>query len=495
MKTLFKLSTLVLCVLSISTLKAQNWQVVEPNTVYNYQADSADFITNTIKVDSVGQEEGNTVFYLNRIMTPCDTCSSEHYALSNQAQFLMRKVLKPSDSLFIFKDPNTLVIKPFKHINNTWVSDEDNNISAVITFEGQMQIEALNQMDSVKKIVYSDGKEILLSKNYGIITVLENNTPLYNLVGIENANGRIGEYNPTFHDFFDWKVGDVFQSKSEFNNIGGMGYGKTKFTITSKEVRGDSIIYSVEGWKWRYSVSEDGYIAEDTAMQFTSTSVFVDSIEHFANKTNAQMVDLRTCRDIYTFKDNDIESFSPYYFTRVHLGKNNGRVFKIVDAEFDNVFGFYTPSSDNENIFVPTSEGELGLLSFYRYTEGLGLSSYNLMFFEGSESYAITGKIHQGDTIGHIDSDSYFEELASISENKIAESISIYPNPVKTNELLHIKTQYAITSYSIYNLSGVLLDKGISQNKQIPIKNLKSGVYILELQVNNRTIRKKLLIE
>ena len=104
----------VLLITLISTLgvSAQNWNPINLNSEYNYKIDTAQLITNTIFVDSFSVSGNDSIYYLNRIMTNCDTCSNTSYKLKNQPQFLMRLVIKKTDSLFIFQDSTEFRLNP-----------------------------------------------------------------------------------------------------------------------------------------------------------------------------------------------------------------------------------------------------------------------------------------------------------------------------------------------------------------------------------------------
>ena len=137
---------ILIVLFSVFNATAQNWKPVNQSDKYNYQLSSTDFITNTIKVDSVNVIEGDSILYLNRIVTNCDTCKNNEYnnfALKNQPQFLMRKMIKKSDSLFVFQDTLEYHIKPLSEWGESWVFDARNSIRAIVSYLGQ-QYEFLN---------------------------------------------------------------------------------------------------------------------------------------------------------------------------------------------------------------------------------------------------------------------------------------------------------------------------------------------------------------
>jgi len=68
--------------------------------------------------------------------------------------------------------------------------------------------------------------------------------------------------------------------------------------------------------------------------------------------------------------------------------------------------------------------------------------------------------------------------------------ISIYPNPVKGNQLF-IKTAREEVTFKIYNLSGQLVNFGKVDVKSIDVSNLSSSVYLIELNDGDQTVVKR----
>lgn len=53
---------------------SQNWAPISLNDKYNYQVDSASYISNTIWIDSVNVINSDSVFSLNKIVQDCFEC-------------------------------------------------------------------------------------------------------------------------------------------------------------------------------------------------------------------------------------------------------------------------------------------------------------------------------------------------------------------------------------------------------------------------------------
>lgn len=211
------LSKIFLLMVISSTGFSQSWQPLTIGWKYNYKLDSSAFITNTIWIDSAEFINTDSVFYLNRIVTHCDTCTAalggpnpcdSCYALKNQPQFLQRKVTGLANGIFYFNDTSKIVIASSAALNDTWLFDSINNITAQIISVGTDSV--FGTIDSVKTILLTSGDTIKLSMSYFILQYpdLYGQNSYYHLAGIEGPN--IGEKVPGFWEFFDFNVGDVF---------------------------------------------------------------------------------------------------------------------------------------------------------------------------------------------------------------------------------------------------------------------------------------------
>lgn len=83
--------------------------------------------------------------------------------------------------------------------------------------------------------------------------------------------------------------------------------------------------------------------------------------------------------------------------------------------------------------------------------------------------------------------------------------ISIYPNPIKTNALLHYQLDKAVPSLNVklYNLRGQLLydskysgtaQRGVIDLQNMLAKNYDNGLYLLRMEAGNRTFIQKLIL-
>ena len=89
----------------------------------------------------------------------------------------MRKMVKKSAGLYIFQDTSEFEIKPLLNLGEMWTYDAENNIEAIISFVGETEFFGIS--DSIKNISLSNGKTIVISKNYGILQFPANTENYY----------------------------------------------------------------------------------------------------------------------------------------------------------------------------------------------------------------------------------------------------------------------------------------------------------------------------
>lgn len=81
------------------------------------------------------------------------------------------------------------------------------------------------------------------------------------------------------------------------------------------------------------------------------------------------------------------------------------------------------------------------------------------------------------------------EFITSLSDLKITQKVSIYPNPVHQNLYINIPRNSGIQDYFIYNVTGQLQQKGIlnESHARIPVNQLLTGIYFLK--IGEETVR------
>ena len=75
-------------------------------------------------------------------------------------------------------------------------------------------------------------------------------------------------------------------------------------------------------------------------------------------------------------------------------------------------------------------------------------------------------------------------------------NISVYPNPVKDNLVIHNFSETAVLK--LYDLGGRLVKQHFiwaNTTQEIPVSDLKNGLYLLKIQNEKGVMIKKIVIE
>jgi hypothetical protein len=70
--------------------------------------------------------------------------------------------------------------------------------------------------------------------------------------------------------------------------------------------------------------------------------------------------------------------------------------------------------------------------------------------------------------------------------------LNVYPNPV--DNILNFKSDWEVNTVKIHSAEGRLINIDLNnQNNQIDVSHLQSGIYFVEFEINNKSIRKKII--
>lgn len=154
------------------------------------------------------------------------------------------------------------------------------------------------------------------------------------------------------------------------------------------------------------------------------------------------------------------------------------------------------PADDNDpnqngiyNIGSTTTNGAGALLGTVAY---IGTdTSFDETYVAGSyyKIYAVDKAFNYSSEL------TVADPALSISDNELSNSIKVYPNPAKDYISIQSKN-FKISSVEMYNVIGkrILLNSNLSNNK-LDISSLVSGVYLLKINANDRSLVKKVIIE
>ena len=261
MKKLF----LFLFIISSLSAFSQNWSIINSNERYHYKTRESDFYTNTIQVDSIFYDGTDSVFYLNTICKPCDTCAILGTYIAYQEQCFNKIVRKMSNGNYVFYLPDTFYINANDAIGDTWIYRINASDTIFASISNIDSASVLGIPDSVKSILLSNNDTLLLSKNYGMLQMLElSDTQTFQLIGLQTQH--IGFTLPTWREIYDFNVGDSFYYYSAYAISGEPDNPESyhrhdKIYILSKVETDSSINYDVwyitetvrPSWSWPFN--------------------------------------------------------------------------------------------------------------------------------------------------------------------------------------------------------------------------------------------------
>lgn len=469
MKNLF---TVVLIAIS-AIAGSQNWQPVNPDYTYFYKTTEDEYISNTIFVDSIVDINGQQVYLLNTVMELCDTCENidcytfMDYFLPSGPNFLQKEVHQSGGNKTIFKKRNDFVILHMAGLNQSWLFDTLQNITANIS---QISFDEIfpGTYDSVKNIQLSNSNQIKLTKNYGILEFPDfyytgNN---YFLQGGRTSDSVFGEEVLDYWDIFDFEVGDIF---CKFKWEGGIGDSKppvyntmTKIEILTTEIINNNIVLSrfVKKRKWdSYGSYNNCFEYYDSQTIYNNSSKLYNTLPGMASNDNS--------RKIASLKPNPFDG-------SLSIASVAAEVFKC---------DFY------DNIYYDN----IGTMSMY-YAQGLGKVYHSVGMQGGSFEEQTVGYIRNADTIGEIYPDSIF--LTTSIKEIAADDIHLFPVPAsQTINIILPKYQNECLLELLDMRTRVLLKKTFRQTSEmkLDISNIEKGVYLLKIQFNNQTYLKKII--
>ena len=475
-------------------LFAQNWSPIRVNEKMNYQHSDSGYISHTIWVDSSFSVGGDTIFYLNRIVK--DVPGNPEIALRNQPQFLLETMTKDIFGMYSFINPEHYMIITNGTVGTNWTFDQSNGIGATIS--ELIYEEIFGVMDSVKVINLSNGNEIRLSQNFGILKFPDfENGGNYNLVGIQGT--EYGESVPGFLEIFDFEVGDIFQHT-------GSGYiadqwvyhyhWTKKVQITSKELFIDSVKYGFSGI-YR-SISWGKNLIIDT---ISGSVTYIDSTTHPANNFP---------NEIYVLPNSWSGYGTDRVFTRTLIYPNE--VTNVITKEYgmledptflqlyqDDLFFELDDSCDTlyrydqiDMISLPAG------LKKVIYANTLGEVLNREGFFEYEDHKSLQGYVKDGDTVGTVTPDSVLLAVGISDLTTDKTKISVYPNPADQYLNIQFSTEDNSAAYKIEirNMLGELLLKkeNLQKTERLDVSELNAGIYFYSILLDNKVYRTDKLV-
>ena len=471
----------------------QDWKPLTQGVKYNYEDNFSNRI-HTIWIDSFQVVDYNTVYYLNRIFQVCDTCDNIEvgiqcdscYYLDNQPQFLQREMVDLGNGKVYFRDPASFVILTRAKLNDTWLFDTTQAISAELIDLKDTTL--FGQNDSIRTILLSTSDTIILSKNFGLIRFpypFQSGNEYY-LAGWQDT--PYGLQIPDFNTIYDFNVNDEFQYEIEDYDEGSHDRCTSRrYRIISKTVGENSISYRITGMERNMEGLHgcDGPDHDTWYREISDSLVFFNGSISLTNRFDHEKS--------IVYRSKIFEEENPYLwedtvYTFVDVFKSDFTIIKSISPincpvyydcpsrffieleEYPGLFTIYTTDSGSDFVdlidYELTYEPYLGITNLKK---SLGYSFY--------DTKVLVGYIKDSDTTGYID-----PELTAI-EDIVQKNLRVYPNPVQEDLYVDLSdAMEASFTFEIINLSGqVLMQGNLNKRDVINVSKLKSGVYIIKI--------------
>lgn len=463
-------------ILAPSTLAAQDWHPILNGRKYNYKPDTAEFIQFGVWIDSVSWSGTDSVYYLNRIVTDCDTCLVPGSKLRDQGTFFHRKMQSLPDGSFWFHDPGSFLLRARDTLNATWLFDTAQNISATIVSVFEDSLFGIS--DSFKTLALSTGDTIVIGKNLGVVRFpTADSTIHYTLTGIDMGPIDLGETVIDFWDVYDLKVGDIFQFFD--------GEGSCHPCVYDNR------------WE-RFEVLGAGNWVGET-VEFATEYYYYEYHEHWiygvfrtCGSGSIKTFDKSQFRNIDAYPSELVPwtfqylGWQPEYYCVYQLQRNDqGRVVKHCRAGSIHGFEGVLYYQGNYPVLLPDS----GFLGIYDHSssfgESMGLLTDHRGGFESYITYETTAMVLDGDTIQVSeplrDSAYYLTPCPPDYVNAVVPNrIIVRPNPA--SGLVHVP--YMNNRPAVLHLMDVqgrlaLSSDSAGPQTQLDLSPFPSGLYIL----------------
>lgn len=463
---------------------AQDWAPINTTEKFCYSSDDTlNIINNVLWVDSVNIFNDVEVYYLNKIaMLFSDEPAKYMY---NEPQFLLDSIIIYQTGEWYFvddfpiPDPDNFSLFPNANLGDSWSFSSNTNASVSSIF----LMEIMGEMDSVKTISLSNGDEILLSRNHGIINWKNG----YQLIGIEGRD--LGVSILKFGDMFEKiSINDVVCYKTRSMAVDA-GFSEEYITEHRYEIID---IAKYDDW-----VSINVYRRTKSTYIYSSGSYYYESIT-YANTNDDLTFYKNDSTEVYPnvpLNINGDEWATDEYIISAQGTYKWGGLKKTQIVHYDSDYDynlFYECDDLYPRILCKTDGYDLVLIE---YSQDYGFIESGTRRFEHGSYKIIEGVIDNGDTLGIIYPIDMFvgQEETSHQQNML-----IYPSP--TEDKLHIKTtETGLANWNIFDISGRKVQTGTeekaTEDVMIQVGHLPKGVFIIQIEINEQIIRKKFIKE
>jgi hypothetical protein len=467
-----------------ATSGAQDWNPVQHGRKYNYKADTAQFIQFGVWIDSARWNGTDSVYYLNRIVTDCDTCVIPGSKLYNQGTFLQRKMQVRADSSYWFHDPGSIVLRPQDSLGATWLFDTANNITALIVDAYADSIWGI--ADSFKVIALSTTDTIVIGRTLGVIQFHTSDSTInYILTGIDLGPVDWGETVIDIWDIYKFEVGDVIQfSDGWFDGSQPPGIFSIstviKYRILDREIATAGFVYDVIRWYSAHYLWHNGpppgsgWIKCIDTMTVRFLQADYDNINAYPNELHDHAYLYQTaCSGLGTT-----------FLYKLGVTGSGRRYKEFYWAEDSSTVAYVKQSTTNVLLPIRSDTCSWGVDHTQMrssFGERLGSIAEWAYYFEYAKWLQLDGYIQDGDTVGELRPDSYFVGTCNVGISTPQElGINIHPNPTGGHILISAQEPLDFNRISLIDVHGrTLLTSAAASQLRLDLSALPSGLYML----------------
>lgn len=421
----------------------QEWMPIKPGEKYNYLYNSG-IIHTTVWVDSVDYNNGDSVYYLNRIAKKMN----DYTLIKNRPVFLQRE-MHFSDQKLVMFSPEEYVIPLEMNQGESWIFDTINNLTA--TLVSVFEDTVFGQNDSIREIIIEDGQAnqhtMRISKNHGVLRFPDFAFPdsAYILAGLENAG--LGQQMPMTREFFDMHIGDEYQYYSNDSYMHQYGsdsrYTRRRYKVISISDTSEQLQYVIRGvYRSDYYGAYGGHSVSYGIIEQTTTHTAFGLTNLYPN----QLIGSGPTYDhmSYTF-DEDYQA----------------------PAKSDDIYYYY---GEGDTLTIYPTDGQ-----YNKYILGIGLVKMNGFNETNWHSYSASLEAYQKDGIVH----GSFADYCYLLDPAIRQEMRIMTidTTITTLDTLIIRASPGFDSYEWIN-TGTLGEQDTIIASEYGTGNFKFGVDI-----------------
>jgi hypothetical protein len=461
---------------------SQDWDpfVLNQNSYYKQQENNSAKVENFL-VDSILTNETGAVLYFNAKSELKPDCYKNIITdfvtwnwLKNPSK--IDSLIKTNDSILFIAPSNnkldTFIFKPYVKLNDSWTT---NGIEIKCSKLGVLDV--FGTQDSIKTFTCTgngyDGKEFILSKNYGLIKFLPfmdffndawhySFPPYFVLVGYSNGGKSIGYTQPDFSDYFHLSAGDMLFWIDYYKSFDIMEPDRTRFyidSVTAAYISPDSVLYKIK----RTDYNENGSVSNVG----NYSTCYLREVEGKVLKNHTSWVGVKNGAD---------PSSNVFFLQSLYFKIENKDTITYAEYQFP---GFRVDTINCETGFIMDYD------LMVRYSTRGG-EIYRGSFSWGESSTTQVGSVIKGVKFG-------YTEIPTGIVHVTEEPLTVYPNPV-TDYLTIVSQNNTIDRIEIYDMGGRLL-VAEPYTEKLFVGNLQSGVYTLKIWSNNNALKQVKIIK